>query len=469
MNIKKLLLLLVCLGLLVSCSNNDVQEPEGPVEEPEIGEENVPAAWNMNFNEFYVDVPFDIPDYTPAVEKYEVNEDLSNLVNAGQYAGFTENQMKLIYEDGFVVLKPSYEYLKMHHVYEFPMYRESPVFITVDSALHLYHIFYGNSLKLLEVSSLYDKLQSLTKNMVVESLNAYNDSKYADLKDELKFAAAYFLTGAKLIDADLEGIEVPEEIASLTDDEIKLIEEAFDFARSSILGKDLDYSQFTVRGHYAGNEKLGQYFKTMMWYGISGFPVFDETKTEPVLDMDSLTKSMIITCLLLNNENNFIDFENIYNATALYAGMSDDLGIFEIRDLITKVYGQNPDLNLFKDSSYHDRLLEEALLLPEPKIQPEYTSVTAPAGRQFRFMGQRYSFDAEVMQTLIKPIIRPVPSGLDVIASFGSIRAEELLDTYYKPKEAWDKYEENLNLMRKNHACIFLLPLRSHQLLSCHI
>jgi hypothetical protein len=452
MNIEKLLLLLVCLGLLVSCSNNDVQEPEGPVEEPEIGEENVPAAWNMNFNEFYVDVPFDIPDYTPAVEKYEVNEDLSNLVNAGQYAGFTENQMKLIYEDGFVVLKPSYEYLKMHHVYEFPMYRESPVFITVDSALHLYHIFYGNSLKLLEVSSLYDKLQSLTKNMVVESLNAYNDSKYADLKDELKFAAAYFLTGAKLIDADLEGIEVPEEIASLTDDEIKLIEEAFDFARSPILGKDLDYSQFTVRGHYAGNEKLGQYFKTMMWYGISGFPVFDETKTEPVLDMDSLTKSMIITCLLLNNENNFIDFENIYNATALYAGMSDDLGIFEIRDLITKVYGQNPDLNLFKDSSYHDRLLEEALLLPEPKIQPEYTLVTAPAGRQFRFMGQRYSFDAEVMQTLIKPIIRPVPSGLDVIASFGSIRAEELLDTYYKPKEAWDKYEENLNLMRKKQA-----------------
>ena len=121
--------------------------------------------------------------------------------------------------------------------------------------------------------------------MVVESLNAYNDSKYADLKDELKFAAAYFLTGAKLIDADLEGIEVPEEIASLTDDEIKLIEEAFDFARSPILGKDLDYSQFTVRGHYAGNEKLGQYFKTMMWYGISGFPVFDETKTEPVLDL----------------------------------------------------------------------------------------------------------------------------------------------------------------------------------------
>ena len=63
--------------------------------------------------------------------------------------------------------------------------------------------------------------------MLTESLNAYNDSKYANLKEELKFAAAYFLTGAKLIDEDLEGIVVPEEIAVLSDDEIKLIDEAF--------------------------------------------------------------------------------------------------------------------------------------------------------------------------------------------------------------------------------------------------
>lgn len=450
MDFKKFMVLFLCILLFASCSdNNVVKEPE-PVEEPEVIEEdNIPTAWNLSMEEFSVDVPFSVPDVIPVVEKYEVNEDLSNLVNAGQYAGFTDKQLKSIYEDGFVVLKPSYEYLKMHHLYEYPMYKESPVFITVDSALHLYHIFYGNSLKLLEVSSLYDKLQSLSKNMLTESLNAYNDSKYANLKEELKFAAAYFLTGAKLIDEDLEGIVVPEEIAVLSDDEIKLIDEAFDFARSPIFGKDLDYSQFTVRGHYTGNEELGKYFKTMMWYGLSGFPIFDESKSKPVLDMDSLTKSMIITCLLLRNEDSFDDFENIYTATALYTGMSDDLGIFEIRDLITKVYGQNPDLNKFKDNSYYDKLLGEALLLPEPKIQHKYSSVSTPVGRQFRFMGQRYSFDAEVMQALIEPIIRPIPSGLDVIASFGSKRAEELLDTYYKPKEDWDKYEENLNLMRK--------------------
>ena len=44
---------------------------------------------------------------TPVVGKYDVDEDLSNLINSGQYTGFTDNQMSSIYEDGFVVLKPS--------------------------------------------------------------------------------------------------------------------------------------------------------------------------------------------------------------------------------------------------------------------------------------------------------------------------------------------------------------------------
>lgn len=457
MNVKRFLILFLILLsfviILTSCSDKNITKEKGPEKptEDEINDVNtdIPQAWNMNMESFSVDVPYVVPKFTPAAEKYTVNEDLSDLKNAGQYTGFTDRQIKSIYDDGFVVLKPSYTVLKMHHIYEFPLYKESPIFITTDSALHLYHIYYGNTLKLLEVSSLYEKLKNLTGNMLAESLNAYSNPKYEDLKEELKFVSAYFLTGAKLMHVNIEAIEIPEEISTLADKEILLIEEASSFSKSPIFGKDLDYSQFTVRGHYEGNEKLGEYFKTMMWYGISGFPVFDEEAAKPVLDMDSLRKAMIITCLTLNDENNFIDYENIYSATALYTGMSDDLGIFDFRDLITNVYGLNPDLNLFKDESYEDKLLKEALLLPEPKIQTKYTSVNTAAGRQFRFMGQRYSFDAEVMQELIAPYLRPVPSGLDVVASFRNTRAEELLDIYYKPKEKWDKYEEHLNKMRK--------------------
>lgn len=441
--------LVLCQLLVTSCSdNNKEDETEKPMPENEIIEKEISKAWNMNMNSYDVDVPYRVPEFIPKVDKYEVNQDLSDLFNAGQYSGFTEEQTKSIYEDGFVALMPSYDALKMHHVYEFPIYKESPVFITVDSALHLYHLYYDNSLKLVEASTMYEKLENLSLNIFLESIKTYKDIKYKNLNEELKFISAYFLTACKLMDIEIESIDVPEVITSLADEEMKLIEEASEFSKSPILKKDLDYSQFTVRGHYTGNEKLEKYFKTMMWYGLCGFPVFDETKTEPTLDKDSLTKAMIITCLTLKDEKNFTAYENIYSTTALYTGMSDDLGLFEFKDLITKVYGQNPDLNIFKDSSYYDKLLEEALLLPEPKIQPKLTMVSTSAGRQFRFMGQRYSFDAEVLQNLMEPIDRPVPSGLDVIASFGSVRAEKLLDTYYKPKILWDKYEENLNKMR---------------------
>jgi hypothetical protein len=438
-----LLIVLMCL-VFTSCSKKETENVIPSSNE----KKEVPKAWNMDMSKYDVKIPYEVPKYKPAAEEYEVSVDLSNLFNAGQYKGFTESQLKSINEDGFVVLKPSYEQLKLHQVYEFPLYKESPVFITVDSALHLYHIYYDNSLKLIEVSSLYDKLYSLSAGMLTESLSAYQNPGNKNLSGELKDVSAYFLTAARLIGADIK-INIPSEISTLSDKEINLINEASDFAKSPVLKKDLDYSQFTVRGHYAGNKKLEKYFKTMMWYGLCGFPVFDETKAEPVLDMESLRRGMIITCLLLENEENYIAHENIYSTTSLYAGTSDDLGIYDFRNMITKVYGQNPDMNLFRDSSYDSRLLEEAKLLPEPKIQPKLTFATTPAGRQFRFMGQRYSFDAEVLQNLMEPILRPVPSGLDVAASFGSIRAEEILDKYYEPKKDWAGYEAALNKMRK--------------------
>lgn len=470
MNIYKYLksiifkLILVCtIIVLTSCSNNsnsNEQENNNTAEEnneqaEEASEEvtnnnEVPTPWNAN-NLTYDILPYNPPHITPNVGTYEVREDLSNLYNAGQYAGFTKEQAQAIYEDGFVVIEPSFLALKLHQLYELPMYKRSPVFISVDSALHIYHLYYGKSLQYVESAIMLDNLDRLSFNLLWESIKLFKDSNYSDVHEELKFVSAYFLTACKLLDSNISNIEIPEEISSIAEKEINLIEKASDFSESPLLRTDLDYSQFTVRGHYTGSEKLDKYFKTMMWYGLCGFPIFDESKEEPALNIDSLTKGMIITCISLKDEKNFEAWESIYNITSLYTGASDDLGLFEIRDLIANVYGKNPDINIFKNSSYHKKLLDEAVKLPEPKIKPKTTEVNLPAGRQFRFMGQRYSFDAEILQYLMEPIKRPVPSGLDVVAAFGSTRAEGLLDTYYKPKDNWDKYEENLNIMREKN------------------
>jgi hypothetical protein len=471
MKINKLLIIVIVLALSIftSCSVI-VNKPKDDIKEENFIEENpskeisveftndIPTAWNLNMSSYEVNVPYQVPEFTPNVKDYNVNEDLSNLFNAGQYTGFTDEQINAIYNDGFVIMEPSFSALKLHQLYEWPIYKRSPIFITVDSALHLYHIYYDKSLQYVEVAVLYDKLDSLSKNLLLESIKAYISPDNSELKEELKFVSAYFLTACKLLETNINSINVPPEISAIADKEMQLIAVASDFTESPLLGKDLDYSQFTVRGHYTGNVKLEKYFKAMMWYGLCGFPVFDEDSETQALDIESVTKGMIITCLALKNQDNFNEWENIYSITALYAGMSDDLGIFEYRDLIANVYGKDPELDWFKDSSYYPKLLEEALKLPEPKIVPninsEFSDLKLSAGKQFRFMGQRYSYDAEIMQNLMEPILRPVPSGLDVVAGFGSIRAEELLDLYYHPKEAWGGYEMALNFMREKNKAI---------------
>jgi hypothetical protein len=442
-------MLVVMSIVLTSCADRTNETENYTDEKTQEDERQIPPAWNIDVSSYIVHIPYEYPDFRPQAEDVSLSQDMAELFNAGQFEGFTDNQKTAIYQDGFVVLKPSYEAIKMHHLYESSIYKKIPSFITVDSALHMYHLYFDNSLKLVESTMLYEKLENISNSLLIESIGAYKDEKLINMSEELKFVAAYFLTANMLLDIDTSGIEVPEEIISLAQEETKLIDATGGYSKSPITKKDLDYSQFTVRGHYAGNENLEKYFKAMMWYGLCGYPIFDETKNEPELDIDSLTKAMIITCLALENEETFKDFENIYSTTALYTGMSDDLGVFELREMIVKVYGAYPDMNKFKDSSYNDELFKEALLLPEPQIKPKYTNATAPAGRQFRFMGQRYSFDAESLQNLMEPIQRPIPSGLDVVASLGSLRAEEILDSYYQPKIKWSKYEYNLNLLRQ--------------------
>ena len=40
-------------------------------------------------------------------------------------------------------------------------------------------------------------------------------------------------------------------------------------------------------------------------------------------------------------------------------------------------------------------------------------------------MGQRYVLDAEIIQELVAPIVRPIPSGLDVMGVLGSHRQKK--------------------------------------------
>jgi hypothetical protein len=245
--------------------------------------------------------------------------------------------------------------------------------------------------------------------------------------------------------------DLPQEIQAIVEEEAFLIKEADQLVKSPLFNHDIDYSQYTVRGHYTGDEKLERYFRTMMWYGNTAFPLTKLVDGVEILDVDNAVKSMIMASLILedvDNNSDLDEWEDVYYITALYVGESDDLNVFDYREMITKVYGKNPDLLIYADESYYSSLFEEVKKLPEAQIVIKATAVDIPAGKQFRLMGQRYTMDGEIMQTLMSPLKRPIPSGLDVVAAFGNTRAEELLDIYYKPKELWSDYGMKLEELR---------------------
>lgn len=112
-----------------------------------------------------------------------------------------------------------------------------------------------------------------------------------------------------------------------------------------------------------------------------------------------------------------------------------------------EIYGNEPDLNRLKDENKLEQLYEEVKKLPEPKIKPKYTTVTTPVGKQFRFMGQRYILDAEIIQELVEPIIRPIPSGLDVMGVLGSERAKEI-QLEKEVNQDWDEYSKEFDRLK---------------------
>jgi hypothetical protein len=380
-------------------------------------------------------------DYEAKVKPYTIKADLSNIDNIDQFSGFTEEQKNMLAQNGFVVL-PS-KNTRMYYVYDSNEYQGVPNFVTTDSVLHLYHQFYDKSLLSIETDYLYKDLELMTEQMLDKSLQLYDVLVDEDLKALQKKNIIYFLVARMtMLKTSQLNVNVPEELLETAKKEYALIDKAEAFEKSPLLGVDFDYSQFKVRGHYTKSEELGNFFRTMMWFGTCPISLMNEFKE---VEYENTLQALLIAFTTFLDTENTCDAElwsNIYLPTEQYVGASDDINVFTMNSLRLTVFGDSNDPNIFHEESYRDKLIEAVKALPEPKIQGELTSLSAPTGKQFRYMGQRYILDSYVMQNLTDSILRPIPSALDVMGVLGSKTAENLLFNKYKPQKNWPKYEE---------------------------
>ena len=432
--------------------NENAHAQQSALNDETADEKNDEDLMKLSNEEKTVDIPFEKTQFTPSLKPYKVKGDLSNIVNLDQFPQMSKMQRDMLVENGFFV-RPTLEE-QLFYIYEHNEYKKIPAFVTADSVLQVYHVFYDYSLRTLEGKQLLAQVEELTGSMLKKSIEMHKSIKDEQVKGALIKNIAFFGTAQLLLQNELPS-EMPEKAKAMAKNEANQIFSEGGFKRSKIFPYQLDYSQYRPRGHYTRSEDLKRYFKAMMWYGQAPFPLYkDREEKEP--NVEQTIQALLITYASLTEpdieaggENGFEKWKNIYESTAFYVGAADDLNINHYKDLLIDVYGSQPDIEKLGDEKKLDELFKKAKSLPKPKIQAKYTSVDTPVGKQFRFMGQRYIPDSEIIQNMVEPLARPIPKGLDVMAALGSDRAHDILTEYYNEDAKWDGYIHALENMKR--------------------
>lgn len=381
----------------------------------------------------------------PCVEAYTIEPDLSNVANL-QLFYMDDERMEKLSQNGFLVYGD--EGREFFEVYEMNRYDLIPSFITVDSLMHSYHLYFSYLLKNIEKDYLSDAVTQLSLQMLDSSKEQYQRLQDTEWEEAARRNVAFFTVGMKLLD---DSAVVSDDVEEIVRYELDNIKRADDIHESEISQVMEDYTQYIPRGYYEGDERLEQYFRAMMWYGRIHFSQDNE-------DMDR--SALLIAKALADNAETYKLWESIYAVTSFFAGASDDISVCEYIPALFEAYGSDAafeDLIGNQDAFMNFRQITAAL------APPQINSIPIRDGEEnvipgFRFMGQRFTIDAAIMQKLIYSDVkknsegdqRMLPDVLDVPAALGSEMALSILEENGATDYAG--YPENMERLREGLA-----------------
>jgi len=406
----------------------------------------IPQIASSIQTEFGVYVPYTV-NVAPNVPNYDIKPDLANVANQNLFK-FTDKEKQLLAKNGFVADQTKYK--QVYDVYNYCQKNNIPIFVTTDSMLHVYHILYDYTLRILETKKLYDDLYKLNSTMLKSAMSQYDRATDPLAKAAVKRNLAYFTVASVLLDPS---IAIPAQVKDMVNAELKLIDAHKGFDPSPIFEYDEDYGQYVPRGHYTRNEKLSRYFKSMMWYGRMMFRISPREGKEKAID-ETLQAILLVSAIKNANigaESALGVWDRIYEPTVFFVGKSDDLNVYEYMGIMEKIYGSNyasmsPDA--LADVTKIESFIEEAKNYRSPMINSTLIWEGEDIGivtKGFRFMGQRFIPDSYMFQQLVHDKVsgRMFPKGLDILAIMGSDRAYDILTKVYK-ENSYPKYTEQI-------------------------
>jgi hypothetical protein len=322
--------------------------------------------------------------------------------------------------------------------------RDLPVFISTDALLHAWHRTYDGMLEELEETYLATSLEEILAGMAKNIPAADKDYGKGVLSDSLA-DADYFLAVARSL---LAGKPVPTTLNQ--DDRVATTLQAVDrlqLQKFPLFGRErqMDFSQFKVRGHYENSELLKRYFKAMMWCGRIDLRIAGGKDYWGVLSSPRELGSAVILHDLLVRSRQFDRWQQFDRLIQTYVGRTDSATFAHLGALLSKAGIKSPaDLKTMEQLEK----LQGDILTGKVGLQDIRGDVyTSPFGgqielpRSFTVLGQKFVLDSWVTAKVVfddilwdsgdgKPekVRRRVPSCLDVaFAALGNDQVVPLL------------------------------------------
>ncbi|WP_031386110.1 DUF3160 domain-containing protein [Desulfonatronum thiodismutans] len=385
---------------------------------------------------------------------------MSDTTSGHPFYPLKDRTASMLHANGFAVV-PGAALQSMEEVYATLRTENIPILATTDSILHFTHRIFDQLLHLVETDQVIGDLKELTGIMLRRSIQNYEAAENDKIRQALRSNVLFFSVAARLL-----GLRpaVPSELVpaleSLVEQEIELILAGRGFAPSPVLGYLEDYSQYAPRGRYTQSKALRSYFLAMTWYGRIGFYVGPIGSLRVTDDLARrLTRQALLMVRALHQPDAETDpglaaWERINAAIVLLIGPADDLDVHDYRKAAVTVFGGLPDDDDLADDSRLETYMEEIRrgrppgILSTLGLDAEQEPNRGPGRvRALRFLGQRFTPDAWILQQLVYPRvmdytgasrpftlvmsqrgpIRGLPRGLDVMAALGSDLAARII------------------------------------------
>ena len=318
-----------------------------------------------------------------------------------------------------------------------------PVFVTTDMILHALHCSYDTILMDTEHGVLHPQLEALLEALyngfpVLEDLYASVPEMSNSLDDiDLYITIAKTLLGEAVAPQRIS----PEDLATML---VRIDSESMQtVALFAETPRNIDFSQFKVRGHYTESERLQKYFKCMMWLGRIEFWL-TEPETCPPPTFEDIRR-MVIDAVLLDELIDLADaradLESIDEFITLLVGESDNLTPAELIEALHIQEISDPTMllddgvlvdlqDLLSSTVNYGQKILSSILMMNPFAAGE---ATLPVS--FKLLGQRFIVDSYVLGNVVFPNIlfqnqrvwRGLPDPLDAAYALGNDTALPLL------------------------------------------